>query len=117
MTRPGIVDARIELLFADGTRLPQHLAKTGRHAFYGLYRPGTPLAGVAVAVSGSGNLAAPRQIAFRAVTPWEQRRALLRRCLAVLKGDPRGFLWRAARFAVSAPASGTNHHSADHRNP
>ncbi len=103
---PGVVDARIELLFEDGTGLPQHLAKTGRHAFYGLYRPGTPLAGVAVTVSGSGNLAAPRQIVFRAVSPWEQRRALLRRCLAVLKGDPRGFLWRAARFAVQLQRQG-----------
>ena len=103
---PGVVDASFELLFADGTRLPQHLAKTGRHAFHGLYRPGTPLAGVAITVSGSGNLAAPHRIAFRAVSPWEQRRALLRRCLAVLKGDPRGFLWRAARFAVQLQRQG-----------
>ena len=103
---PGVVDARIELLFEDGTRLPQHLAKTGRHAFYGLYRPGTPLAGVAVAVSGSGALADPRHIAFRAVSPWEQRRALLRRCFAVLKGDPRSFPWRAARFAVQLQRQG-----------
>ena len=103
---PGVVDARIELLFEDGTRLPQHLAKTGRHAFFGLYRPGTALAGVAVAVSGSATLAAPRHIAFRAVSPWEQRRALLRRCLAVLKGDPRSFPWRAARFAVQLQRQG-----------
>ena len=103
---PGVVDARIELLLEDGTRLPQHLAKTGRHAFYGLYRPGTPLAGVAVAVSGSGALAVPRHIAFRAVSPAEQRLALLRRCLAVLKGDPRSFPWRAARFAVQLQRQG-----------
>ncbi len=103
---PGVVDARIELLFADGTRLPQHLAKTGRLTFYGLYRPGTPLAGVAVSVSGSGALAVPRRLVFRAVSPWEQRRALLRRCLAVLKGDPRSFPWRAARFAVQLQRQG-----------
>ncbi len=103
---PGVVDARIELLFEDGSRLPQHLAKTGRNAFYGLYRPGTPLIAVAVAVSGSGALAAPRRLAFRAVSPWEQRRALLRRCLTVLKGDPRSFPWRAARFAVQLQRQG-----------
>ncbi len=103
---PGVVDARIELLFDDGSRLPQHLAKTGRNAFFGMYRPGRPLAGISLHVAGSAALDEPHRLEFRAVSPWEQRRALLDRCIAVLRGDPRTFLWRAARFAVQLQRQG-----------
>ena len=97
---PGMVDARVVLGMADGTQLPQHFARTGRNVFSGLFRPTKPLASVVVMVSGSAALDEPASIDLRAVPRWEQRRALLRRGLAVLRGDPRSFPWRAARFFV-----------------
>jgi len=103
---PGMVDARMVLGFADGTRLPQHFAKTGRNAFSGLFRPTRPLASICLAVSGSAALGAPAVLELRAVPRWEQRRALLRRSLAVLRGDPRSFPWRAARFLVQLRRQG-----------
>ena len=103
---PGIADARLVFRFDDGTTLVQHLAKTGRNAFFGMVRPWRPLASLAVAVSGSADLAAPAVLEFRPVPPWEQRRALLRRALSVLRGDPRSFPWRLARFAVQMSRSG-----------
>ena len=103
---PGVVDARLLFTFADGTALPQHLAKTGRNAFFGMVRPARPLASVAVLVSGSAALDAPRLLAFRPVPAWERRRALLRRAVSVLRGDPRSFPWRLARFAVQLSRQG-----------
>ncbi len=103
---PGLVDARLIFTFEDGTTLPQHLAKTGRNAFFGMVRPARPLRGIAVAVSGSARLDAPRLLEFRPVPPWEQRRALLRRAMTVLRGDPRSFPWRLARFAVQMSRQG-----------
>ncbi len=103
---PGIVDARMVLGLADGTRLPQHLGKTGRNVFSGLFRPTQPLAGIAVTVSGSAALDGPAVLELRAVPRGEQRRALLRRSLAVLRGDPRSFAWRAARFLVQLQRQG-----------
>ncbi len=103
---PGVVDARLVFRFEDGTELVQHLAKTGRNAFFGLVRPPRPLASLAVAVSGSAALAAPPPWSSAPCRPGEQRRALLRRALAVLRGDPRSFPWRLARFAVQMSRSG-----------
>ena len=103
---PGVADARLVFTFADGTVLPQHLAKTGRNAFFGMVRPSRPLLSVAIQVSGSADLGAPRLLAFRPVSAWEQRRALLRRAVSVLRGDPRSFPWRLARFAVQMSRQG-----------
>ncbi|WP_129219535.1 glycosyltransferase family 2 protein [Lichenibacterium ramalinae] len=103
---PGVADGRLVFTFADGTVLPQHLAKTGRNAFFGMVRPTRPLASVAVQVSGSADLATPRLLAFRPVPAWEQRRALVRRAVSVLRGDPRSFPWRLARFAVQMSRQG-----------
>ncbi len=103
---PGIVDARLLFTFDDGTVLPQHLAKTGRNAFFGMVRPARPLRSLAVAVSGSARLDTPRLLEFRPVPPWEQRRAMLRRAVTVLRGDPRSFPWRLARFAVQMSRQG-----------
>ena len=103
---PGIAEARLIFRFDDGTELAQHLAKTGRNAFFGMVRPSRPLACLAVAVSGSAALAAPSLLEFRPVPRWEQRRALVRRAAAVLRGDPRSFPWRLARFAVQLSRSG-----------
>ena len=103
---PGVADARLVFLFADGSRLPQTLARTGRNAFSALVRPSRPLAGLAIEVSGSAALAAPRSLAVRPVAAWEQRRALLARGLAVLRGDPRSVPWRAARFLVQTTRPG-----------
>ncbi len=103
---PGVADARLLLAFDDGSTLLQHLAKTGRNAFFGMFRPVRPLAGIAVAVSGSAALAAPSLLEFRAVPAWEQRRALLSRALGVLRGEPRSFPWRLARFAVQMSRQG-----------
>ena len=103
---PGVVDARLAFRFDDGTELVQHLAKTGRNVFFGMVRPSRPLLGIAVAVSGSADLAAPAVLEFRPVPPWERRRALVRRAAAVLRGDPRSFPWRLARFAVQLSRSG-----------
>lgn len=103
---PGVVDARLLFTFEDGTELPQHLAKTGRNTFFGMVRPARALRGVAVLVSGSAALATPRHVDFRPVPVWEQRRALVRRALAVLRGDPRSFPWRLARFAVQMSRQG-----------
>ena len=101
-----MVDARLLFTFEDGTELPQHLAKTGRNAFFGMVRPARALRGVAVLVSGSAALATPRHVDFRPVPVWEQRRALVSRALAVLRGDPRSFPWRLARFAVQMSRQG-----------
>ncbi len=103
---PGIVDARLVFTFSDGTVLPQHLAKTGRNAFFAMVRPPLPLRRIAVVVSGSAADRAPALIEFRPVPPWEQRRALLRRAAAVLRGEPRSFPWRVARFVVSMRRQG-----------
>ena len=103
---PGVVDARLLFTFEDGTTLPGHLAKTGRNAFFGMVRPARALREVAVLVTGSAALAEPRHLAFRPVPVWEQRRALVRRALAVLRGDPRSFPWRLARFAVQLSRQG-----------
>ena len=103
---PGVVDARLLFTFEDGTELPGHLAKTGRNAFFGMVRPARALRDVAVLVTGSAALASPRRLEFRPVPAWEQRRALLRRALAVLRGDPRSFPWRLARFAVQMSRQG-----------
>lgn len=103
---PGVADARLVFTFDDGTVLPQLLAKTGRNAFFGMVRPTRPLRGVAVAVSGSADIGAPHALVFRPVPVWEQRRALLRRAVAVLRGDPRSFPWRLARFAVQMSRQG-----------
>lgn len=102
----GMVDARIALVSADGSRLPQHFAKIGRNRFAGMFRPSMPLARLDIEVSGSAPLDTPTVLRLRPVSPWEQRGALLRRSLEVLKGDPRSFLWRAARFAVQVRRQG-----------
>ncbi len=103
---PGVADARLIFRFEDGAELVQHLAKTGRNAFFGMVRPARPLASLTVAVSGSADLAAPAVLEVRPVPRWEQRRALVRRAAAVLRGDPRSFPWRLARFAVQMSRSG-----------
>ncbi len=102
----GMVDARIVLVFADGARLPQHFSKVGRNRFVGLFRPAMPLARLDIEVAGSAPLDNPVVLRLQPVSPWEQRGALLRRSLDVLKGDPRSFLWRAARFAIQLQRQG-----------
>ena len=94
---PGVADARLVFLFADGSRLPQTLARTGRNAFSALVRPSRPLAGLAIEVSGSAALAAPRSLAVRPVAAWEQRRALLAR-------RPRGAARRSSLGALARRA-------------
>ncbi len=96
----GVVDARMILVFEDGSRLPQPLAKTGRNACRALFRPIKLVAQAEVILSGSTSPDSWPAPTLRAVSPREQRMALLRRCLAVLKGDPRSLPWRAARFVI-----------------
>ncbi len=103
---PGVVDARLIFTFEDGTVLPQHLAKTGRNAFFGMVRPARPVRSLVLAVSGSARLDAPRRLELRPVPTWERRRALLRRAVTVFRGDPRSFPWRLARFAVQMSRQG-----------
>ena len=102
----GMVDARLVFVFADGTRLPQRLAKVGRNRFRGLFRPASPLEGIEIHLSGSAPLDNPLVCSLRPVSAWERRLALARRSLDVLRGDPRSFLWRAARFAVQVRRQG-----------
>ena len=102
----GMVDARLTFVFADGTHLPQRLAKVGRNRFRGLFRPALPLEAIEIHLSGSAPLDAPIVCSVRPVAAWERRLALLRRSLDVLRGDPRSFLWRAARFAVQVRRQG-----------
>lgn len=102
----GVVDARLAFVFEDGTRLPQHLAKTGRNRFAGLFRPLRPVVRLEIDVTGSALLAEPSAISLRTVSTWEQRLALLRRGLDVLKGDPRSFPWRLVRFAIQLQRQG-----------
>ena len=103
---PGIADARLLFVFADGTELVQQLARTGRNTFLGMVRPSRPLARVAVLISGSMRLDRPHLLAFRPVPLSEQRWALLTRAVAVLRGDPRSFPWRVARFIVQMSRGG-----------
>ncbi len=102
----GVVDARLIFVFVDGTRLPQRLAKLGRNRFRGLFRPASPVGAVEIHLSGSAPLDTPLVCSLRPVSAWERRLALLRRSLDVLRGDPRSFLWRAARFAVQVRRQG-----------
>ncbi len=102
----GVVDAQLVFVFADEARLPQRLAKVGRNRFRGLFRPASPLAAVEVHLSGSAPLGTPLVCSLRPVSAWERRLALLRRSLDVLRGDPRSFPWRAARFAVQVRRQG-----------
>ncbi|HEX4768595.1 MAG TPA: glycosyltransferase family 2 protein [Lichenihabitans sp.] len=102
----GMVDARLLFVFADGARLPQRLAKVSRNRFRGLFRPASPLEGIEIHLSGSAPLDAPLVCSVRPVSTWERRLALARRSLDVLRGDPRSFLWRAARFAVQVRRQG-----------
>ena len=102
----GMVDACLAFGFQNGTRLPHHLAKVGRNSFLGLFRPAMPLAHLDLEVSGSLALDQPWRLEVRPVSKWERSRALFRRGLEVLKGDPRSVLWRAARFAVQLRRQG-----------
>ena len=102
----GVVDARLVLVFDDGCRLPQHLAKISRNSFRALFRPIRSLARIDLEVAGSAPLDAPLGLRLRSVPRWEQRRALLRRAIDVLRGDPRSFPWRLARFAVQLQRQG-----------
>ncbi|WP_237476830.1 glycosyltransferase family 2 protein [Lichenibacterium dinghuense] len=103
---PGIADARLTFGFDDGTALVQHVAKAGRNSFFAMVRPPRPLVRVTVAVTGSAALGNPAVLEFRPVPAGERRIALLRRAAAVLRGDPRSFPWRLARFAVQMSRSG-----------
>ena len=102
----GVVDARLAFVFDDGTRLPQHLAKTGRNRFAGLFRPLRPVTRLEIDVAGSAPLEGPSALSLRTVSSWEQRLALLRRGLDVLRGDPRSFLWRLVRFVIQLQRQG-----------
>lgn len=102
----GVVDARLILVFEDGTRLPQTMAKIGRNRCRALFSPAKPLAGLDLVLSGSSRPETWSAPTLREVSPWEQRLALLRRCIDVLRGDLKSLPWRAARFLIQVRRQG-----------